>query len=93
MRDARCVLTAASHPLHLVVEGTAVPVRDEATLQCVADAYAAEYDWLVTVRDGAFYADGAPTGGPPPYDVYAVAPTLAFAFGTDESVGATRWRF
>ncbi len=92
-RDAHCVLTAASHRLHLVMEGTGAPVRDEATLQRVAAAYASKYDWPVTVRDGAFSADGAPTAGPPPYDVYAVAPTLAFAFGTDESVGATRWRF
>jgi len=29
-RDARCVLTAASHKLHLVVEGKAAKVRDGA---------------------------------------------------------------
>jgi hypothetical protein len=32
----------------------------------VAEAYAAKYEWPVTVRDGAFDADGAPTAGPPP---------------------------
>ena len=53
----------------------------------------------VTVRDGAFHdgafhdAEGAPTAGPPPYDVYEVIPTTAFGFGTDESFSPTRWRF
>jgi nitroimidazol reductase NimA-like FMN-containing flavoprotein (pyridoxamine 5'-phosphate oxidase superfamily) len=92
-RDSRCVLTAAGDKLHLVVEGTAAKVRDEARLWRVAAVYASKYEWPVTVRDGAFYADGAPTAGPPPYEVYEVAPTMAFAFGTDESLGATRWRF
>jgi hypothetical protein len=45
------------------------------------------------VRDGAFYADGAPTAGPPPYDVYEVRPTVIFGVGTDESFSAIRWRF
>ena len=79
--------------LHLVVEGEAATVRDEAKLQRVADVYATKYEWHVTVRDGAFDADGAPTAGPPPYDVYAVSPTMIFGFGEDESFNATRWRF
>ena len=47
----------------------------------------------MTVRDGAFYADGAPTAGPPPYEVYEVTPATAFGFPTDETFTATRWRF
>jgi hypothetical protein len=39
------------------------------------------------------WADGAPTAGPPPYQVYEVTPTTAFAFGKDESFSPTRWRF
>ena len=92
-RQAYCVIATASGDAHLVVEGEAARVRDEATLQRVAGVYAAKYDWQVAVRDGAFYADGAPTAGPPPYDVYAVFPTLVFGFGTDELFSPTRWRF
>ena len=60
----------------------------------MADAYATKYDWHVAVRGGAFQgAEGAPTAGPPPYAVYEVRPTSAFAFGTVEPARSTRWRF
>ena len=76
-----------------MVEGTAAKVSDETRLHRVAEAYWAKYGWPVTVRDGAFYADGAPTAGPPPYEVYEVTPATAFGFPTDETFTATRWRF
>lgn len=91
--ESHCVITTACDDAHLVVEGAAARVRDEATLQRVAAMYAAKYGWHVSMRDGAFYADGAPTAGPPPYEVYRVTPTLIFGFGTDASFAATRWRF
>jgi hypothetical protein len=70
-RDPRCVVTAGSRrALDLVVEGEAAKVSDMVTLHRVAEAYASKYGWRVTVRDGAFYADGAPNAGPPPYAVY-----------------------
>jgi len=92
-RASRCVITVDSGALHLVVDGEATKVSDEARLRRVAGVYASKYGWHVEVRDGVFYADGAPTAGPPPYEVYEVLPTTAFGFGTDESGGATRWRF
>jgi nitroimidazol reductase NimA-like FMN-containing flavoprotein (pyridoxamine 5'-phosphate oxidase superfamily) len=92
-RNPHCVITVSSPSLDLVVEGEAAKVRDDARLRRVAEAYASKYQWQVTVRDGAFYADGAPTAGPPPYGVYEVTPTAAFGFGTDESFTAMRWRF
>jgi nitroimidazol reductase NimA-like FMN-containing flavoprotein (pyridoxamine 5'-phosphate oxidase superfamily) len=92
--NARCVVTVEAEPIDLVVEGEAAKVRDAATLRRVADAYASTYDWHVTVRDGGFHdTEGAPTAGPPPYDVYEVMPTVAFGFGTDETFVPTRWRF
>jgi nitroimidazol reductase NimA-like FMN-containing flavoprotein (pyridoxamine 5'-phosphate oxidase superfamily) len=91
-RASHCVITTASHNAHLVVEGNAEKVSDEARLQQVADAYATKYAWHVAIRDGAFHADGAPTAGPPPYEVYAVVPTVAFGFG-DGTFSPTRWRF
>lgn len=92
--DSRCVVTVEEEPLDLVVECTAAKLRDAATLQRVADTYAQVYEWHVTVRDGAFDdTEGAPTAGPPPYDVYELTPTVAFGFGTDETVVPTRWRF
>jgi hypothetical protein len=71
-------------------------VTDAATLRRVAEVYASKYEWRVSVRDGAFDADyGAPTAGPPPYELYGVAPRQVFGFGwgTDLTWSPTRWRF
>jgi nitroimidazol reductase NimA-like FMN-containing flavoprotein (pyridoxamine 5'-phosphate oxidase superfamily) len=92
--DPRCAVTVEVEPIDLVVEGLARTVGDSEELRQVADAYASAYDWHVTVRDGAFNdTEGAPTAGPPPYDVYEVVSKTAFAFGTDESFSPTRWDF
>ncbi len=92
--NAHCVITAAGKGLDLIVEGKAMKVRDDATLQRVADVYGSKYNWRVTVHDGAYSADfGAPSAGPPPYELYEVRPTKVFGLGTDEPYGATRWRF
>ena len=92
--DPHCVVAVAAEDAHLVVEGLAARVRDQAKLERLAAAYASKYGWHVTVRGGAFDAAyGAPTAGPPPYEVYQVTPTTAFGFGTDESFSPTRWRF
>jgi nitroimidazol reductase NimA-like FMN-containing flavoprotein (pyridoxamine 5'-phosphate oxidase superfamily) len=88
-----CVITVCSARLHLVVEGYAAIVRDAPTLERVADRFATRYGWQVTIQEGAFSAEGAPTAGPPPYDLYVVTPTVAFGFGIDETFSPTRWRF
>ena len=95
-RDSRCVISAMTEGLDLVVEGRAEWVTDDSKLTRVADVYASKYEWLVTARDGAFYAKyGAPTAGPPPYEVYEIVPAVVFGFGTDEAFAArsARWRF
>lgn len=92
-RDPRCTLAAALGDLDVVVEGRALRVRDG--LDAVAEAYAAAHGWEVEVRDGAFWGEGAPTAGPPPYEVRRLRPALGYAFGTTEAslTRATRWRF
>ena len=93
-RDPRCALAAGVEGLDVTIEGRARPVREESLLQAVADAYASKYEWGVTVRDGAFHdAEGAPTAGPPPYDVYEIHPATGYGFGTVEPARSTRWRF
>jgi nitroimidazol reductase NimA-like FMN-containing flavoprotein (pyridoxamine 5'-phosphate oxidase superfamily) len=92
-RDSRCTVSTASGGLHLVVEGTAERVHDEESLGRIADAYASKYEWPVEVRDGAFFADGAPTAGPPPYEIFKVIAEKIFGFSVDGSVSAMRWSF
>lgn len=90
--NPHCVLTVATKGFDLIVEGEAVKVSDEATLQRIAKAYTAE-GWTPTVRDGALYAEySAPSAGPPPWHVYEMTPATVFALGTAEPYGATRWR-
>lgn len=94
--NPQSTVTASTDGLDLVVEGTAAPVSEPATLQDVAEAYRTKYGWPVTLRDGAFDAPyGAPTAGPPPYQPYAITPTIIYGLGTNEPYAprSTRWRF
>jgi hypothetical protein len=92
-RDPHCVITTSGDGLDLVLEGKATKVDDEARLHRVAEAYVAKYAWHPEVRDGALWADGAPTAGPPPYEVHTIAPATAFGFPAEDEITPTRWRF
>jgi hypothetical protein len=93
--DGRCVITTDAGDLHLIVEGEAQRVRNEATLRRASDAFNSIYDWPTMVTEDKLDAEfGAPTSGGPPHDVYEITPTKAFGFPTDgESFTPTRWRF
>ena len=89
--DARCVVSVATHPFDLVIEGSAARVTDADELRSVA----AEYNrvgWPTQVDGDALTAEySAPSAGPPPWQVYKIAPATVFAFGTAEPYGATRF--
>lgn len=90
-RDSRCVVSVATHPFDLVVEGRAARVTDAGELRKVADAFAAG-GWPATVDGDALTAEfSAPSAGPPPWHVYRVVPARVYAFGTAEPFGATRF--
>lgn len=90
-RDTRCVLSIATHPFDIVLEGTAERVTDPAELQHVAEAFAAE-GWPASLEGDALTAEySAPSAGPPPWHAYRVVPSTVYAFGTAEPYGATRF--
>jgi Pyridoxamine 5'-phosphate oxidase len=90
-RDPRCVVTLATRPFDLVVEGTADRVLDVAELRTVAEAYAAQ-GWPASATDDGVTAEySAPSAGPPPWYVYRLAPSTVYALGTAEPYGATRF--
>jgi Pyridoxamine 5'-phosphate oxidase len=90
-RDPRCVLSVATEPFDLVVEGVAERVTDPATLRTVAETFNA-HGWPTSVDGDALTAPfSAPAAGPPPWHVYRVVPTTVFALGTAEPYGATRF--
>jgi general stress protein 26 len=91
--NPNCEVSVALPDLDLVVDGIATLVTDEATLQRVAERYAAQ-GWPAEVDDGALTAPySAPSAGPPPWYLYVVEPKTAFGVATEEPYGATRWRF
>ena len=50
--------------------------------------------WPATVKDGSFTHEySAPSAGPPPWDLYELAPRTVFGVMSAEPGGATRWRF
>jgi hypothetical protein len=90
-RDARCVVSVATQPFDLVVEGTAERVIDPDELHAVADKCVAD-GWPASVDGDALTAEfSAPSAGPPPWYVYRFVPTTVFALGTAEPYGATRF--
>ena len=76
--------------LDVIVEGAAMAVRDQPTLERLAEAFAAKYEghFGFTVRHGRFSHD---QGGAA--DVYEVAPAKAFAYGRGPTFTATRYCF
>lgn len=90
---SNAVITTSGNAIDLVVEGEAIRAKDDASLDAAAAAYASKYGWQVEERDGAFHAEGAPTAGPQPYDIYEVTFAKAFAFPTEGTLVPTRWRF
>lgn len=94
--NSRCSLASRDRDLDLVVEARAQRVMVHSELEAVAKTYLTRYDWPVEVRAGAFEAEyGAPTAGPPPYNVYRLEPITAYAFGTNDKFAprSTRWEF
>ncbi|MDT5076827.1 MAG: hypothetical protein QOJ80_1464 [Mycobacterium sp.] len=89
--DGRCVLSLATEPFDLVLEGAATQVTDTNELAGVANVFA-EGGWPARVEGDALTAEFyAPSGGKPPYYLYRVEPTRVYAFGTAEPGGATRF--
>lgn len=91
--NPNCTIAMSLPDIDLVVEGVAQRVTDDATLRRLAKRYA-DQGWAPTVEDKAFTHEySAPSAGPPPWDLYEVAPRTVFGVLSAEPGGATRWRF
>jgi len=91
--NPNCVISVSLPDLDLVVEGTAVRVTDNATIQRLVERYVAG-GWPARAEDGAITAEySAPSAGPPPWYLYVVTPNTAFGVATAAPNGATRWSF
>jgi hypothetical protein len=91
-RDPRCVVSVATDPLDLVIEGAAQRVGDAGELASVAEAFVGS-GWPAEVAGDALTAQfSAPSAGPAPWYVYRLRPSTVFAFGTSEPFGATKFQ-
>ena len=76
--DPRCVVSVATHPFDLVIEGSAARVIDADELRSVADEYV-RVGWPAQVEGDAMTAEySAPSAGPPPWHVYKITPSTVF---------------
>lgn len=91
-RDPRCVVSVATDPFDLVIEGVAERVTDSGELTCVAEAFASD-GWPAEVAGDALTAQySAPSAGPAPWHVYRLRSATVYAFGTSEPFGATKFQ-
>jgi hypothetical protein len=86
------VVSVATEPFDLVVEGIAERVRDSDELAAAAVVFN-EWGWSAEVAGDALTAEySAPSAGPAPWYVFRVRPSTVFAFGTSEPFGATKFQ-
>jgi hypothetical protein len=92
--DPACTLTARLDGIDVVFNGRAERITDPAELERVAEVYRSA-GWPAQVEGDAFTAPyTAPSGGPPPWNVYRIACTTVVGVGSAPGVsGATRWMF
>ena len=88
-----CTISVRLEGIDLILEGEAIRVTDQPTLEEVARRYR-EGGWPAQVEGEAFTAPfSAPSAGPPPWHLYRFRFHTAFGVATTEPFGATRWRF
>jgi Pyridoxamine 5'-phosphate oxidase len=88
-----CTVSVSLADLDLVLEGDASRVRDTETLERLATIYR-QSGWPAQVEGDAFSAPyTAPSGGPPPWNLYRVLVHTVFGVASAEPSGATKWTF
>jgi hypothetical protein len=94
-RDPRCALALSIRGADVVVEGDAARVTESALVARVAQAWADD-GWPAEPHEsgsGITAPFNAPSQGPPPWNVYRIAPRSATVVLGTEPGGLTRFRF
>ena len=89
-----CTLTARVAGVDVVFVGQAHRITDPEELERVAEVYRGA-GWPTEVAGDAFTAPyTAPSGGPPPWNLYRIACEEVFGVGSSPELnGATKWLF
>jgi hypothetical protein len=94
-RDPRCSIALSIRDADVVVNGRATQVKEPKVVARVAKAWA-DGGWPVEPDSsgrGITAPFNAPTQGPPPWNVYRIAPTSATVVMGIEPGGLTRFKF
>jgi len=94
-RDPRCAISVSIRDADVVVEGEAVAVTEPGALTRIAKAWA-DGGWPAEPDEsgsGITAPFNAPSQGPPPWNVYRIAPRSATVVSGTEPGGLTRFRF
>ena len=92
--NPECVMSVATDPFDITVEGRADRVTDPDDLERIAAIARDRGGWPARVENDAFTAEfSAPSAGPPPWYLYRMTAERVYAFGTAEPYGATRFSF
>ena len=94
-RDPRCSVSVSIRDADVVVTGDAERVTDREAIRRAAKAWA-DQGWPAEPDDsgtGITAPFNAPSQGPPPWNVYRVAPRSATVCWSTEPGGLTRFRF
>ena len=94
-RNPRCAIAASIRDADVVLDGDAARVTDPHTVTRIAKAWA-EDGWPAEPHEngtGITAPFNAPSQGPPPWNVYRVAPRSATVVLGTEPGGLTRFKF
>lgn len=94
-RDPRCTIALSIRDADVVLEGEAARVTDPGTLARVAKVWA-DNGWPAELHEGGSGITApfnAPSQGPPPWNVYRVAPHSVTVALDSEPGGLTRFKF
>ncbi|MEO5952255.1 MAG: pyridoxamine 5'-phosphate oxidase family protein [Chloroflexia bacterium] len=89
-QNPHCIVTTGCNTVEgvdVILEGDALPITDDATLQTLAAKYLSKYNWPYEAHDGALYTEGNRA------EVYKIAPTKAFGFAKGGTFSQTRYTF
>jgi hypothetical protein len=95
VRDPRCSIAISTVGADVVVEGDAARVTEPTALARIAKAWA-DQGWPAEPDDsgsGITAPFNAPSQGPPPWNVYRIAPRSATVVLSAEPGGLTRFQF
>ena len=93
-QEGGCSVALDLKEMHLVVEGRANRLTSDSDLRRASEAFERVFNWPTKpagdLLDSSY---AAPSSGGPPFEVYEIHPSKAYAFPTADQFEPTRWQW